>query len=164
MHERIEMGDNVDDVLKQIKTLTIQQTTLANKVMALKRQLVGKSANNVDNRDTTTQIHNTHNTNEPKRTRGRPKKNTTVTSIISESPVEHTTSIAIANIYRYGNYGNNTRDAHDPPINPNLVYVIEDDDLFIRDNNGMLYNIDSREVIGWYNPYSEGCNVKWLYR
>jgi len=177
------MGDNDNEILKQIKDLTSQQTSLANKVLALKRQLVGKSANpnNLDNSNATNTSTATATTmiiNEPKRGRGRPKKNTTVTSsIITESsyspmsPMSPMSSVEdvpydmatkATNIYRYGNTRETIKDS--PPTNPNLVYVIEDDDLFIRDNNGMLYNIESREVIGWYNPYSVGSSVKWLYR
>ena len=81
-------------------------------------------------------------------------------SSIEDAPCAKATKST--NIYRYDNPRESIKDS--PPINPNLVYVIEDDDLFIRDNNGMLYNIDSREVIGWYNPYSVGSSVKWLYR
>ena len=187
--------NNIADTLKTIKALTSQQLTLANKVMSLKRQLAGKSANieleRVLERDmewvstpkaAPAPDSYSNETNEPKRGRGRPKKNTTVTSIINQIHIvveaveaekkpepgikeikEATTPQMLqpknpspTSIYRYNNISTDA--------NLNLVYVIEDDDLFIRDDNGMLYDVESRNVIGWYNPYASGCSINWLYR
>ena len=163
------------EILSQIEELAKQQKALNIKLMALKRQMVGKSANlcqDINNRDL-----NNRDADEPKRGRGRPKKTTTVTSsIITEpySPVPvalmHTVEGEMPNIYRYNsnksnnnNKSNSSNNDHNPVSN--LIYVIENDDLFIRDDNGMLYTIDSREVVGWYNPYasSSESSVKWLY-
>lgn len=183
---------NIADILKTIKTLTSQQLTLANKVMSLKCQLAGKSANieleRIPERDmewvstpkaTPASDSYSNETNEPKRGRGRPKKNTTVTSIINQihivevvesekksgiKEIKEATNPQMlqsknpspTSIYRYNNISTDA--------NLNLVYVIEDDDLFIRDDNGMLYDVESRNVIGWYNPYASGCIINWLYR
>ena len=191
------MGENtiIVETLKTIKALTSQQMTLSNKIMALKRQLAGKSANveGVDDvvaivgdrtptlTPTTTPISTPKanpesNSNEPKRGRGRPKKNTTVTSIICETrhmpttptPTTPTPKDPITaeespiSIYGYNNMGTNIGRTGQSNMNP--IYVIEGDELFIRDDNGMLYDIESRDVIGWYNPYASGCSINWLYR
>ena len=167
--------------------------------MTLKRQLAGKRANvegieevvAVAGDRTPTLTPNTtptptpkanpeSNSNEPKRGRGRPKKNTTVTSIICETRhmLAQTPKDPIAaeesgmsqfdnksppiSIYGYNNMGTNIGRTEQSNMNP--IYVIEGDELFIRDDNGMLYDIESRDVIGWYNPYASGCSINWLYR
>lgn len=175
---------DIIETLNTIKTLTGQQLALANKIMALKRQLAGKSANSVYNagENTPTPTSTPKATaesisNEPKRGRGRPKKNTSVTSFISQiqgqgqCPGEFVTESIDEKkkmpISIYG-YGYNNTDTGRLKMNLNLklnpIYVIENDDLYIRDDNGMLYDIESRDVIGWYNPYESGCNINWLYR
>jgi hypothetical protein len=92
---------------------------------------------------------------EKKRGRGRPKKHMILTSNLSQQ--QTATAAAISNDRDTIN-NNNNNDFGDK------WYVIENNDLFIRSANGMLFDIDTLDVIGWYNPYAQTGTVDWLYK
>jgi hypothetical protein len=44
------------------------------------------------------------------------------------------------------------------------VYVLENNNLFIRNANGVLFDVETRSMMGWYNPYAQSGTIDWLYK
>ena len=82
---------------------------------------------------------------EKKRGRGRPKKNMILTS----------------NMHPQRDAINNLENSHRLD---DAVYVLENNNLFIRNTNGVLFDVETRSVMGWYNPYAQSGTIDWLYK
>ena len=164
-----ETAAETAELLRTIRALTIQQEAIAHKILALKRRVAGRTVAGqvaiqvtqvttgvATATDTETETDTaTDRTIEKKRGRGRPKKNMILTSNLSQQQTQQQTAIAAAIA--------NDRDIINNTDFGNKRYVIENNDLFIRSANGMLFDIDTLDVVGWYNPYAQTGTVEWLY-
>lgn len=165
-------AEETAELLRTIRALTSQQESIAHKILVLKRRVAGRSVVGSETRNQATreiqaiQVTNgaatdtdadadTDRSTEKKRGRGRPKKHMILTSNLSQQ--QTATAAAISNDRDTIN-NNNNNDFGDKR------YVIENNDLFIRSANGMLFDIDTLDVIGWYNPYAQTGTVDWLYK
>lgn len=158
------------DILKSLKELTNQQLSLTNEIMRLKRELAGRLVDssrpvNMDspmdspttpatseNNTPTTTAPSENNTNATtkKRGRGRPRKDLDTVSSLAPAYDE----IIV--------YRDNT-DTADIINNESktLRYVLEGGELFLHNpDNGRLFDIDTRTVVGRYNLYLD--RIDWL--
>ena len=172
------------EILKSIKDLTIQQMALMNEIMRLKRELSGRPAvstsesiinggfalaNSIANTKTnnstiaattTTTITTTTTaaaatTPTKKRGRGRPRKDAETVS--SLTPL-YATNDDFADDRECHNGGDMTVDMNDSKP---MLYVLEGGELFLHNiDNGRLFDIDTRTVVGRYNLYLD--RIDWL--
>jgi len=174
MKETRESGD----ILKMLKDLTTQHAIMANEIMRLKREMVGRPAvsardsimNDHDTNHNTNNISNTFNsadaTNVKKRGRGRPRKDTeTVSSMAmpycgnSESSHDATRRINIDHDHAGGD-GMVMIDINDVYLKT-LQYVLEGGELFLHNpHNGRLFDIETRSFVGRYNLYLD--RIDWV--
>ena len=162
-------SDELDvlETLSTINALTGQYELLAQKILTLKRRIAGRrvvgisSGASMDERsdasdamDATRGGESNEKSNdakdatvstEKKRGRGRPKKNMILTS----------------NMHPQRDAINNSENSHRLD---DAVYVLENNDLFIRNANGVLFDVETRSVMGWYNPYAQSGTIDWLYK
>ena len=181
MKEMRESGD----ILKSLKELTTQQMALTNEIMRLKRELAGRPAlsarehsidihidNDNDNVNvngamniTNVDISNTLNTtnsnptnpiNTKKRGRGRPRKDAETVS--SLAPTYSGNDDFSHEVVRRIN-DDTTNIINEYP--KTLCYVLEGGELFLHNpDNGRLFDIDTRAVVGRYNLYLD--RIDWL--
>jgi hypothetical protein len=164
------------EILKSIKDLTIQQMALMNEIMRLKRELSGRPAvstsesiinggfalaNSIANTKTnnstiaattTTTITTTTTaaatTPTKKRGRGRPRKDAETVS--SLTPLYATNDDLV-----------DDRDCHNGGDSKPMLYVLEGGELFLHNiDNGRLFDIETRTVVGRYNLYLD--RIDWL--
>ena len=158
---------DVLEILSTINALTSQYELLAQKILALKRRIVGQRVVGIssdasmdeprdarDARDATRGGESNEKSNdakdatvstEKKRGRGRPKKNMILTS----------------NMQPQRDAINNSENSHRLD---DAVYVLENNNLFIRNANGVLFDVETRSIMGWYNPYAQSGTIDWLYK
>ena len=148
---------DVLETLSTINALTGQYELLAQKILTLKRRIAGRRVVGIssgasmdeprdairgcesnDAKDATVST-------EKKRGRGRPKKNMILTS----------------NMHPQRDAINNLENSHRLD---DAVYVLENNNLFIRNTNGVLFDVETRSVMGWYNPYAQSGTIDWLYK
>lgn len=154
------------EILKSIKDLTIQQMALMNEIMRLKRELSGRPAvstsksiiaNTNTNNSNNCTIATTTTTTAPtkKRGRGRPRKDAETVS--SLTPL-YATNDDFADDRECHNGGDMTVDMNDSKP---MLYVLEGGELFLHNiDNGRLFDIDTRTVVGRYNLYLD--RIDWL--
>ena len=143
------------DILKSLKELTNQQLSLTNEIMRLKRELAGRLVDssrpvNMDSPTTPATSENNTNATTKKRGRGRPRKDLDTVSSLAPAYDE----IIV--------YRDNT-DTADIINNESktLRYVLEGGELFLHNpDNGRLFDIDTRTVVGRYNLYLD--RIDWL--
>lgn len=159
-------SDELDvlETLSTINALTGQYELLAQKILTLKRRIAGRRVVGIssdasmdersDARDAIRGGESNERSNdakdatvstEKKRGRGRPKKNMILTS----------------NMQPQRDAINNSENSHRLD---DAVYVLENNDLFIRNANGVLFDVETRSVMGWYNPYAQSGTIDWLYK
>ena len=161
---------DVLETLSTINALTGQYELLAQKILTLKRRIAGRRVVGIssdasmdersdardarDARDATRGCESNERSNdakdatvstEKKRGRGRPKKNMILTS----------------NMHPQRDAINNLENSHRLD---DAVYVLENNNLFIRNTNGVLFDVETRSVMGWYNPYAQSGTIDWLYK
>ena len=166
---RTDIDIDISEILRNINTLTNQRDVLAHKILLLKRKVAGHKVPVMAAFEPipSPAPETPGPSSEKKRSRGRPKKNMILTSILPQMQTQ--TQVHGNNGDGDGDGGGGSgdgriRDIVNKPAPENMVYVIENNDLFIRNDNGMLFDIESREVVGWYNPYAPIGNVDWLYK
>ena len=149
------------EILKSIKDLTIQQMALMNEIMRLKRELSGRPAvstsESINNSNNCTIATTTTTTTAPtkKRGRGRPRKDAETVS--SLTPL-YATNDDFADDRECHNGGDMTVDMNDSKP---MLYVLEGGELFLHNiDNGRLFDIDTRTVVGRYNLYLD--RIDWL--